>query len=95
MPRMLWGVEVEALWRRHDGVMSLYALPAGTLRPNASPLDHWRRWQAEGREPPGWLWIGTPGWWGGISEERQEEAKVFLADLGDLVPDWPGEFSRF
>lgn len=49
-------------------------------------------------ETPGpqldWTWLGTPGWFGSMTEDERELAEEFVAKLKaeDMMPSWPGEW---
>ena len=77
---------VQILFRQND-TMSLWGLPHG-LRPGQSPRD-----LQEVNNTKGWIWLGTPGWWGSISRSDIEKIRKFLEGVGDMVPFHPGEWS--
>lgn len=45
---------------------------------------------------PDWLWLGGPGWWGGMTPEEQVLAKEFLDDVAarDLMPRYAWEWQE-
>ncbi len=82
---------IRVLWRRPDS-LCLYGLPYD-LRPGQSPYDLWR-----GRKPTpgpcdGWIWLGSPGWWGTLSCGDQEIIAAFLKTHAENVPGGPCEWS--
>lgn len=57
--------------------------------PYRSPANCWRMglpYQALTLPPDGWIWLGSPSWWGSMSKEEREEAQRFLADLERMSP---------
>lgn len=94
---------------RQPGTLALVGIPYD-MRPGQQPRDLERgrevaviayyRAAATGcagcpwPEPLGWVWLGTPGWWGDIPREDRAEIEVWLRGLGDLVPVNPGEWAR-
>lgn len=94
------------LWRRPD-TLALYAIPHA-MRPGQSPRDlvaaEWPSiaWppgppiKQAGEVPADWFWIGSPGWWGGLSPEAIEAIREWLAPLeaAGLVPLGPGEWAQ-
>lgn len=42
----------------------------------------------------GWIWLGSPGWFGSMNAAEMEATRAFLAKCGDLVPGNPFEWSR-
>jgi len=43
----------------------------------------------------GWYWLGSPGWWGHYRKDQQREIKKFLYLIGDMVPEYPEEWSSW
>lgn len=67
--------------------------------PYRSPADCWRAgapYSQPTLPPEGWIWLGSPGWWGTMAREEREEIERFLAevkDSGGIIPDGPFEWS--
>ena len=100
--------EIKVLFRAPDS-LALWGIPY-EMRPGQAPRNLWdgnRREdvlaQARGyvgatmsapgpRE--GWVWLGTPGWWGNLNSEAQRAIQEFLAPLKakGAVPGWPYEW---
>lgn len=78
---------IKILWRQHDGPMSLWGIPYD-LRPDQSPKDLF-----EAENTSGWVWLGTPGWWGHLTKPEIEEIEKFLYSVWAL-PDCPGEYVK-
>lgn len=76
--------EVQVLWRQPD-TMALWGIPYG-MRPGQSPYDLHRAGNTRG-----WIWLGSPGWWGSLSRKDQEEIQSWLATLED-IPQGPAEW---
>ena len=81
-----------------DKNLQLWGIPY-RMRPNSNqqPADIKRahdEWVPSGPGSYGpkqvsisdWVWLGSPGWWGDMSKERQAQVKEFLAAHGDMVP---------
>ena len=80
--------EIQVLYRQND-TMSLWGIPY-TMRPGQSPSDLLAAGNIQG-----WVWMGTPGWWGSLPRERVQAIQAFLEPIreADAVPTHPGEFS--
>lgn len=39
-----------------------------------------------------WIYLGSPGWFGSLGEERIKEVKAFLAQHHQDLPNWPEEW---
>jgi hypothetical protein len=74
------------------------------MRPGQQPGDLWRahrdyvppqygHYGSKQVSIADWVYLGSPGWYAGLSEGRIEEIKAFLATCGDLVPEGPYEWS--
>lgn len=97
---------IKVLWRQPD-TLSLWGIPYD-MRPGQSPYDLWRsttiadtaaaacgRYGYRITTPgprPGWLWLGRPGWWGGITGNEQDTLKLWLAVVADYIPGNACEF---
>lgn len=96
--------KIKVLWRQPD-TLTLWGLPYD-LREGQSPKDLWEskfsvacleEWGPRAPGPhPGWAYLGSPGWFGGMDAARIEEVKQFLAALAetDDIPQGPCEFQR-
>ncbi len=94
---------IRVLWRQPD-VLALWGVPYD-MRKGQSPRDVW-----EGRRAPfngislrapgpsdGWIWLGSPGWWGPYPAGSSERAAIesFLAKLPEsTIPNRPYEWLR-
>lgn len=78
---------IRVLYRAPD-TLCLYGIPY-KMRPGQSPRDIWGY-----RDHPehGWIWLGSCGWFGDMSKERQAEVKAFLRAHHDEIPQWPFEW---
>ena len=100
--------KIKVLWREPD-VMSLWGIPYEMRQgqsprdlylaewPTKRPwTEHYGRGQPEKlsrQVPSGWIWLGTPGWWGSLSSEDQAAIQAFLAGIPkDMIPSGPGEW---
>lgn len=81
----LWTIVI--LYRQPD-TMSLYGIPYG-MRADVGqqPRDLDR---PERRD--GWIWLGTPGWWGSMSPGRQRAVQAYLEPLQGIIPTGPAEW---
>ena len=72
----------------NDPNMQLWGLPF-EMRPYQAP-----RHFADNKE--GWVWLGSPGWYGSMPQARIAETRAFLANCKsiDAIPTSPGEWSR-
>jgi hypothetical protein len=78
---------IKILFRAPD-TLALYGVPY-EMRPGQQPGDLWRAGRKEG-----WIWLGSPGWWGHLSHENQAAIKAFLAKHSDIIPNNPYEWDR-
>lgn len=96
------------LWRQPD-TLALWAIPH-PMRPGQSPRDLWENrlrpderkravgWHGATQVSPGpldgWMYLGSPGWWGNLSEDEQRTVEAFLAPLraAGCVPTHPNEW---
>ena len=69
---------IRVLYR--DANLSLWGVPYN-LRPGQSP----RHIQDAGNARD-WIWLGSPGWFGGMTIAEMDEVRAYLAKLGPLVP---------
>jgi hypothetical protein len=77
---------IRVLWRQSD-TMSLWGIPyhmTGVAEPN----DLFRN-----RNTAEWIWLGTPGWYGEYTGPEIAMIKQTISDLGEAVPQHPGEWS--
>lgn len=63
--------------------MCLWAIPY-LMRPGQSPADI--------KDRTGWVWLGSPGWWGSYNKPTQQFIENWLCVVGDLVPTHPNEW---
>lgn len=77
---------IRVLFRRDDS-LELFGIPY-EMRPGQSPRDLWRAGRTDG-----WIWLGSPGWWGHLDSVAQHEIRTFLAENAADVPDGPFEWS--
>jgi hypothetical protein len=68
--------------------LALWGLPYDNLRPGQEPRHIDRRWRGD------WIWLGSPGWFGGMSPEEQAAVKAFLATHREQVPTNAYEWSK-
>lgn len=73
--------DIKILYRQNI-TMSLWGLTC-RLIPGQQPSNIANR--------QGWIWLGSPGWWGGMSAAEILEIKNFLASCW-TVPAHPGEW---
>jgi hypothetical protein len=84
--------EIEVLYRDNNGSMSLWGIP---YRMNAAVGQNPGHLRSRMDDPLGpWVWLGSPGWWGSMTPECMRETKAWLAELGDMVPTSPGEYTN-
>jgi len=98
---------IRVLWRTGSGSMELYGIPY-EMRIGQGPRDlvdaEWPGllqpgdWRAtprkqRGEAPSDWVWLGTPGWYGNVTDIELEEIKAFLVRNSEYVPMNPGEWS--
>ncbi len=94
---------IRVLYCEND-TLALWGIPYD-MRPGQQPDDLLRadRRQREQYDPrllqaklrdvkSGWIWLGSPGWWGHLSPSRQSEIREFLAAHKDCVPNSPNEW---
>jgi hypothetical protein len=93
---------VRVLYR--DGNMQLWGIPY-KMRPGQQPRDLERahhdyvppRYGYYGSKQisiSDWIWLGSPGWWGGLSNRSIAETKDFLEEYREYVPRGPYEWSE-
>jgi len=91
------------LFRAPDTLLGLWGIPY-RMRDGQQPGDIWRAhrdyvpppYGTYGSKAPNisdWIYLGTPGWFGDMTEVRIAEIKAFLARLGDVVPGSPNEWA--
>ena len=66
--------------------LALWGVPYG-MRRGQQPGDLWRA-----RNTKGWIWLGSPGWWGNMPREDQAAVEAFLAKHSDSIPGGPYEW---
>lgn len=97
---------IKILYRQPD-TMALWGLPYD-LRPGQSPRHLWDSRtipdtcaQAAGRygftlaapgPREGWIWLGSPGWYGTMTRRDQVRVRAFLDQHDEFVPGGPGEW---
>lgn len=96
---------IRVLWRQPD-TLALWGIPYD-MRPGQSPHHLWNaprpdtlaraagRYGAMMHSPgplEGWVYLGSPGWWGTIAQDDQQQIAAWLAELGDMVPGNPCEW---
>lgn len=85
---------IKVLWRSPE--LGLWGIPH-EMRPGQSPRDLWESrlvpdtvkqaqgWHGATMRIPGaregWIWLGSPGWWGHLTKAEQAEIKAFLSPL--------------
>lgn len=95
-------VEILVLWRQPD-TMSLWGIPY-RMRPGQQPYDLWKARRDYVPLPPGhygappinlddWVWLGSPGWWGDMSNIRSERIEAFAQRYPSLIPQGPCEWT--
>ena len=96
--------KIRVLWRQPD-TLTLWGLPYD-LREGQSPRDLWDaptpelcwgQWAPRAPGPhPGWVYLGSLGWFGSMSDAQIVEVKRFLGTLmqTDDIPNGPNEFQR-
>jgi len=95
-------IKVFALFRAPD-TMALWGV-THPLRPGQSPGDLFRA-QRDWTPPPpgtvgsskqphlGWVWLGSPGWWGSMPKERRKLVEEFAEKHPTLIPESPFEWT--
>ena len=89
---------IKILFRAPD-TLALYGIPY-KMREGQQPGDLWRAnrdphpYGHTGNRLKGWLWLGSPGWYGHMSDREQTMIDDFLRTLGDMVPGNPYEWSE-
>ena len=78
--------QIKVLYREPD-TLSLWGIPY-EMRVGQQPRDLWHR-----RYETGWIWLGSPGWYGSMSKADIAAVKKFVAKHKDLVPQGPAEWS--
>jgi len=84
--------EIVVLWRQPD-TMALWGIPYD-MRPGQSPRDLYegrkvpdtlaaaRGWYGRTIPSPGpregWIWLGSPGWWGNLDQRSQDTISSWL-----------------
>lgn len=81
-------IKIKTLWRQPD-TMSLWGLPFRMNREIGQEPRH--LWEA-GRKS--FIWLGSPGWFGSMTEAEQAEVKAFLAQHEGNIPLGPGEWDE-
>ncbi len=89
--------KIVVLWRQPD-TLALWGIPY-SMRDECqqTPYDLWKSSRGEGYGPTApryranlsdWIWLGSPGWWGGHLPESRITIQVWLAPLAilDLIP---------
>jgi len=80
---------IKILFRTPDD-LSLYGIPY-KMRPDIGqePRHLWKAGQTKG-----WIWLGTPGWYGSMSNDDVAAVKAFLAKHKGDVPGGPYEWTE-
>jgi hypothetical protein len=99
---------IRVLWRQPD-VMALWGIPY-PMRPKQSPMNLWEstkvpdtakhaaghygHFLATPGPREGWIWLGSPGWWGHLTPAQQAAIATYLEPLQarDLIPVGPNEW---
>ena len=76
--------KIKVLYRR-AGTLSLWGIPHD-MRPGQQPSDLEKR--------DNWIWLGSPGWWGYLSQEEQMLVEAFLRTQRDNIPENPNEWTK-
>lgn len=78
---------VKVLFRR-DHSLCLYGVPY-TMRRDVGqqPGDLWRAGRTEG-----WIWLGSPGWWGNMQYPEIKLVQEYLAQHSEEIPQFPNEW---
>lgn len=80
---------IRVLYRRED-TLELYGIPC-EMRAGCgqTPTNLW-----DARKTEGWLWLGSPGWWGHLQETEIQAVRAFLRpfETTDLLPVHPNEW---
>lgn len=91
--------KIVVLWRQPD-TLALWGIPYAMRNEcQQTPYDLWRAaheyrapstraGQAKRVNLSDWIWLGSPGWWGGLLPEERTAIEVWLAPLAmlDLIP---------
>ena len=72
------------LYREPD-TLSLWGIPYD-MRPGQQPADIADR--------AGWVWLGSPGWYGSMSPGEIEVVRAFRDRWLSAIPGGPNEWSR-
>lgn len=80
---------IKVLYREPD-TLSLWGIPY-EMR---SGVGQEPRHLLHRKDDTGWIWLGTPGWYGSMSKPRIAAVKRFVAKHKEEVPRDPGEWSR-
>lgn len=78
---------IRVLYR--DENLQLWGIPYEMRREIGQSPRH----LAKAGNTKGWVWLGSPGWWGSLSGSDQEAVKAFLDKHRDAVPGNWYEFS--
>lgn len=79
---------VRVLYR--DANCQLWGIPYLMRRDvGQQPRDLQRAGRTEG-----WIWLGSPGWWGHMTHAEQVETETFLARVKDQIPGNPFEWDE-
>jgi len=81
---------IQILFRDNTGSLGLWGIPH-RLREDIqqAPRDLWDR-----RSELGWIWLGSPGWWGKYPKADQAKIAAYLETWADMVPASPGEWGK-
>lgn len=80
---------IRVLWRQPD-TMALWGIPYRMRHDiGQSPGDLY-----EARNTCGWVWLGSPGWYGSYSSGEIQKVVSFLSYHADMIPDNPGEWTE-
>lgn len=77
---------IRVLWRQPD-TMALYGIPYG-MRTDVGQSPHHIR--EEFRK--GWIWLGSPGWFGSLTPSERAETEEFLTAHAAEIPEGPCEW---
>ena len=78
---------IRVLFRAPD-TLALYGLPYEMRRDiGQAPRHLWKAGQTKG-----WIWLGSPGWFGSMTAGRRREVEAFLSRHKDDIPGNPYEW---
>jgi hypothetical protein len=76
--------------------LALWGLPCA-MRPGQHPRDL-RSMNAnealQRRTEDCWIYLGSPGWWGSMTDANRVAVEAFLAEHRDSIPQGPEEWTE-